>query len=161
MPIGRLTAAFVGLATAATIAVPPAGAQETPPPDPAIGQYVETVPTSSGAKVRTGTNKATKKPSDAVRKAVAAKGGSDATALEEVVSSADLGAPETGAQELPKQRGAPTAKTERAKPEASSATPAAVNEGGSSQLVWLGGALALLTAGALVVAVVRARGPRA
>jgi len=54
------------------VAAAPAAAQEAPlPPDPAIGQYVETVPTSSGAKARTGTKRDKKAPTDVAAAAAA------------------------------------------------------------------------------------------
>lgn len=163
-----MAASILALSAAAALAAAPGGAQEAPP-DPAIAQYVETVPTSRGAKVRTGTKAAATKPAAAVRDAIAADGGSDARALEEVVSSADLGAPApkaSGQSDAASKRvtpgtenGVPPAASDAPAAEASAA-PVTSDESGTSPLVALGGALALVTAGAFAFAAIRARGAK-
>jgi len=107
MPVRRRLRTLLASSAAAAVAVAPAAAQESPlPPDPAIAQYVETVPTSSGAKARTGTKNLKGAPTDVASAAVAS------AAAEETIPM---------------------------------------------QLLWLAGALAMLTAVALVFGAARGR----
>jgi hypothetical protein len=89
-----------GWLIAAAFAVPalvPATAAAAGPslPAPAVAQYVESIPTSTGPVVPGATKPTARKLPAALQEEVAAKGGSDAAVLEQIATSSVYGAPQT------------------------------------------------------------------
>jgi cobalamin biosynthesis Mg chelatase CobN len=88
----RLAAAALVLAASVPSA---AAAADTPGPAPALAQYVEQLPTSSGPVVAAAEKPQVKKLSPAVAKKVQSQGGPDAGVLEQIATSSTYGAPQT------------------------------------------------------------------
>jgi len=153
-------AVVLGTTIVATLILPPLAAAD-PPPDSAVAQYVETVPTSDGS-VAVGTGKAHRTPlSPSVSEQLGAAGSTGA-ALEAVASSSSYGAPTTalGQRESGPKDNATTDARERERPSIASALGSTVETTGSAadgRLIVLLVVLALTTVAAVAV---RARGSR-
>jgi hypothetical protein len=130
----------------------PSAADDPDPRDvPSIAQYVEMVPTSKGShRLRRDSHRSRLAPE--IRRRIRSRGGADAAALEEIVSSAGMGAPKSdGASKPPRSQGA----SGRAPNNALAAPAADVAEDSDGTTLPLAGLLALLTAGATGFAVIR------
>ena len=77
------------------VGVPQSAVADSSLPNPAIAQYVESMPTSSGPIVPGMTKPHVKKLSSSVLKGIAAKGGKDASVIEQIATSSAYGAPQT------------------------------------------------------------------
>jgi hypothetical protein len=150
--IGRVAAPVVALVL---LTILPSAATAAPVQDPAVEQYVESVPGARGdGPDRTPSGSGGGLPAQ-VQRQVEREGGADAGALEAVASSAELGAPATAAK---KRRHGQSAGLRRAGDPSPSAIDAvgsaALGEHGSSG-GWVLLGIALLTAALAATALAR------
>lgn len=156
----RLWAVTAAALVAATSAfAQPAIAADSPPQppiNPAIAVYVEQIPTSEGSVVAGSTSGGPAKPPRAIVGKLRREGGADAAALEDLVTSAGLGAPSPvvrAAGKKPDVRAAGkklTVQQKRLRGTDSSAVAATAISGGGGRPVGLIVVLALVTAGTMV-----------
>jgi hypothetical protein len=93
---GRRALAFAVAAAATLILLPAHASAQTPDDSGGVDQYVEDIPTGGGSKVPgQGGKKQKKELPKQVAQQIRSQGGSDASLLDDVASSADYGAPQT------------------------------------------------------------------
>ena len=128
----------------ALLAVPAGAAAETPQDFSASDQYVETVPTTKGpSATKDGKRGRTPLPPSVAAK-LRSQGGADATALEDVATSSDFGAPQGTGRAADKENGAGDRRSSRNRTAVPSASVQAVR-GGGEDLLWLLLALVAIT----------------
>lgn len=137
--------AFALLAVAAATAAEPARGQESPP---AIAQYVEQVPTSSGGASAGVAVERVTPLAPSIRHALGRRGGRDAERLEKLATSSRYGAP---------QRRAPRTIPPPAQPRGLSvgAVATATADADKKHLIGLAAVLALITLGTISAALAR------
>lgn len=151
-------AVVLGTTIVVTLLLPTLANADGGPPDSAVSQYVETVPTSDGS-VAVGVGKVRRAPlSPAVAQQLSSAGASGA-ALEAVASSSSYGAPTTPLERRRVDRGAIDDRERESASIGSSlgATIEATGSAADARLVVLLVVLALTTVAAVGV---RVRGPR-
>jgi hypothetical protein len=149
--------AFVALA----VGVPAAWADRCTNPNPAVCQYTEDAPTATGSKpVGTGGNKQVTKLPTSVQQSIQTQGGSEASTLERIATTAGAGAPakvkvkkavKTRVRKALKNRSVDNQKPVRA-------GFSAVSGGGNGRLIVLVIVMGAMTLAALALAVARRRG---
>ena len=144
-------------ATAAPVAHPAAGAER--PPDSAVSQYIESIPSSDGtaASGQTGTGDGSTGGSalpPELAQEIAARGGDDAPALEELVTSPQARAPASA------EGGAASEPRTTSDPGAVSAAVEAASEGSDGTVIGVVVVLLAIAAVAVVAAARRVRRQR-
>jgi hypothetical protein len=129
---------------AALLTVPAGAVAETPQDFSAADQYVETVPTTSGPSATKDRKRGRAPLPPSVAAKLRSQGGADATALEEVATSSDLGAPQGTRRAADKENGAGDRPSSRDRTAVPSASVQAVR-GGGEDLLWLLLALVAIT----------------
>ena len=133
MPTLRLIVVAV---VAALLTVPAGAAAETPQDFSAADQYVETIPTTSGPSATKDRKRSRTPLPSSVAAKLRSQGGADATALEEVATSSDFGAPQGTGRAADKGNGAGDRRSSRDRTAVPSASVQAVR-GGGEDLLWL------------------------
>ena len=144
------------LVSAVLAGAPQAAAGRRPPPNPAISQYVEQVPTSSGAAVPSGHSRAPL-PKRVVREL---GNGAEGRLLRDAASSAAYGAPQERFRSSKRIAGEARRAVAKPTPALSSGSFSAAAEAigaKRSVVVWLSFALLLIAAVGVGAAVARAR----